>query len=396
MSARTSNLDRILGRLDDLDSNSLTVLVQRLVRERSLLTTVINSIREGLLLISENGLIEYANAAGRSLIGLKEDDIGKAILWKYVPELSHTIHHDMNFSGATAPTISRELEIAYPERRIVRIYMTPIATTEDNRYNRQFILLLTDITQDKLTVEERVENEKISSIMMLAAGVAHELGNPLNSINIHLQLIRRQLAKLENESASEKIDKAVKVCSGEVERLDGIIKNFLEAIRPSPPNLIEINLLDILEEVLEFLSQEIKNSGIGTEVILGDKLPSINADRDQIKQVFFNVSKNSIQAMEPGGELKITARADGDYVYIYFADTGKGIDPESMARLFQPYFTTKLGGHGLGMMICQRIMRDHGGQIGVDSREGKGTIVTLQFPRRTRRLKMLASEIGDC
>ena len=115
------------------------------------------------------------------------------------------------------------------------------------------------------------------------------------------------------------------------------------------------------------------------------------ADKNQLKQVFFNITKNAMESMQPGGRLLIKSRADDDSVYLLFGDSGSGIRQEDLGRLFQPYHTTKPGGHGLGLMIVQRIMRMHGGQVGVESREGKGTVVTLQFPRKDRRVRMLAS-----
>ena len=115
----------------------------------------------------------------------------------------------------------------------------------------------------------------------------------------------------------------------------------------------------------------------------------IRADRNQLKQVFFNLIKNAADAMQPGGILRVRTRTDDDSVFLLIGDTGTGIRQDDMARLFQPYHTTKQGGHGLGLMIVHRIMRDHGGQIGIDSKEGVGTVVTLQFPRRHRRVRML-------
>jgi signal transduction histidine kinase len=115
------------------------------------------------------------------------------------------------------------------------------------------------------------------------------------------------------------------------------------------------------------------------------------ADRNQLKQVFFNITKNAMEAMRPGGKLKIRSRVDDDLVFLLFGDSGSGIKQEDLVRMFQPYHTTKPGGHGLGLMIAQRIMREHGGQIGLESKEAIGTVVTLQFPRKDRRVRMLHS-----
>jgi len=217
------------------------------------------------------------------------------------------------------------------------------------------------------------------------------LGNPLNSLTIHLQLIERKLKKLKASPDSESVAESIQVCQDEVKRLDGIISNFLDAIRPRPPDLAETSLTDVLGEVLAFQQRELADRGIVVEAETPSDLPRVMADRGQLKQVFFNLIKNASEAMVPGGRLRIVARADDDSVFLAFGDSGAGIRQQDLVRLFQPYYTTKPGGHGLGLMIVQRIMREHGGQVGLESKEGVGTVVTLQFPRKDRRVRMLKS-----
>jgi len=188
---------------------------------------------------------------------------------------------------------------------------------------------------------------------------------------------------------STALDDSIRVCQEEVQRLDGIITNFLDAIRPQPPDLADTNLADVLDDVLNFQQQEIQDRDITVEAETPADLPVVKADRNQVKQVFFNLIKNAIEAMQPGGILRIKTRVDDDNVYLLFGDTGAGIKQDDLVRLFQPYHTTKPGGHGLGLMIVQRIMREHGGQVGIESKEGVGTLVTLQFPQKNRRVRML-------
>jgi len=384
----SSHLERILGRLDDLDEQNLAILVQRLARERSLLETVFNTIREGILVIDRTGSVEYANQAGLQLIGLRENDIGKAVLWKVMPELARSVK--LEFGTATQPhVVSREIEVSYPEHRHLRLYFVPFEQQQGLRTDTLYALILTDITEERISSEKRIEDERLSSIFILAAGVAHEIGNPLNSINIHLQLMQRQIKKLGNKPGIEKLANSVDICYREVGRLDGIINNFLEAIRPRDPDFQDVRLLDVLREVLDVQRDEIENRGIAVEVSTSDTLPIVAADRDQIKQVFFNILKNAMEAMGSGGQLRLTTRSDDEFVFIHIADTGTGISQDEVSRIFQPYFTTKKTGHGLGMVIVQRIMRAHGGQIGLDSEPGVGTIVTLQFPQKHRRVRMI-------
>ena len=384
---KNSSLDRVLGRLDTLDSVNLANLVQRLARERGLFEDIFNTLQEGVLVINSDGVIDYANDAAHRLIGLNDDELSGETLWRLVPGLRPSLGAALD-DGAL-PVMAREFELVYPEPRTVRLYMVPFRESSGSG-GRRFAVILSDVTREKESTEERIENERTSSILLLAAGVAHELGNPLNSLTIHLQLLERRLRKLKAEpKVTQSLSESLRVCQGEVARLDGIINNFLEAIRPQPPDLRELHVVEVLDEVLSFQARELADRGITIEAETTADLPVVMADRNQLKQVFFNIVKNAFEAMQPGGRLRIRTRADDDHVYLLFGDTGAGIKQEDLLRLFQPYHTTKPGGHGLGLMIVQRIMREHGGQVGIESKEGKGTVVTLEFPRKDRRVRML-------
>ncbi len=394
---KMSSLDRVLGRLESMDSVNLTNLVQRLARERKLLETVFNTLREGILVIDRHGVIEYANEASSRLIGLKEEEIGKITLWKLVPDLAKSLETNLDALRPKLPLLLREIEISYPETRYLRLYIVPFREEAagggeaDEHDLAHFAVILHDITQEKLSTEEMIENEKVSSILLLAGGVAHELGNPLNTINIHLQLIERQLKKLGESPVADKIRESAEICSAEVGRLDGVIDNFLKAIRPSPPDLQNLQLLDLIEEVLRTQAGEFSDRGIRVDVELSRDLPLIPGDRNQLKQVFFNIFRNAMDAMETGGHLRVRASSDDTSVYLQVADTGEGISRDNLSKVFQPYYTSKKKGHGLGMMIVQRIMRDHGGQVGIESQEGIGTVIFLQFVQKHRRARLLKS-----
>lgn len=389
---RHSSLDRVLGRLDTLDTVNLTNLVQRLARERGLFEDIFNALQEGVLVINTDGSIEYANAAAHRLIGIGDGELAGETLWRLVPGLRPSIEAglDDDDSGVAAalPVLAREFELAYPEPRTVRLYMVPFQTGGRGAA-RRFAVILSDITKDKATTEEMIEHERTSSILLLAAGVAHELGNPLNSLTIHLQLMARRLKKCAGRQETDALAESVSICQEEVKRLDGIITNFLQAIRPQPPDLAETNLAEVLADVLRFQQAELEDRAIVVEAETPADLPLVMADRNQLKQVFFNLTKNAMEAMNPGGHLRIRTRFDDDSVYLLFGDNGAGIRQEDLVRIFEPYHTTKPGGTGLGLAIVRRILRAHGGQVGIESKEGVGTVVTLQFPRKDRRVRML-------
>lgn len=386
-----SSLDRVLGRLDTLDSVNLANLVQRLARERGLFEEIFNTLQEGILVIRDDGAIEYANDSAQRLIGLGPDELTGQVLWRLVPGLRTSLGSalDLDAGRGAAPIVAREFELTYPESRTVRLYMVPFRATV-GAPARRFAIILSDVTKEKQSTEARIESERTSSILLLAAGVAHELGNPLNSLTIHLQLMERKLKRVKDSKDTQSIAESLRICQAEVTRLDGIISHFLEAIRPRSPDLAELHLMDVLDEVLRFQHRELADRGIVVEAEV-EALPPVMADRNQLKQVFFNLTKNAMEAMRPGGKLRIRSRVDDQSVFLLFGDTGSGIKSEDMVRLFQPYHTTKSGGHGLGLMIAQRIMREHGGQIGLESKESVGTVVTLQFPRKDRRVRMLQS-----
>ena len=387
---KLSSLDKVLGRLDRLDAAGLQTLVQRLARERTMLDAVFNILQEGVLVITADGEIDYANDAAAQMIGFKDQSGAAATLWRLVPGLRASLEGE-SAGGQTLgqPLITREFELTYPQARVVRLYMVPFH--EGEKGEARFVIILADITREKKSTQELIENERTSSVLLLAAGVAHELGNPLNSLTIHLQLIERKLKKLRDAKEATALTESIQICQGEVTRLDGIIQNFLEAIRPRPPDLADVNIVEVIEDVLRFQEKEFADREIKIEGELPESTPLIMADRNQLKQVFFNLLKNAMEAMQPGGMLGIRVRADDDSVFVRVADAGVGIKPEDLAKLFTPYHTTKVGGHGLGLMIVQRIMREHGGQVGIESKEGVGTVVTLQFPQKHRRVRMLKS-----
>jgi PAS domain S-box-containing protein len=389
MKARQDPIDSLIDRVDELDAASRANLISRLARERKLLNMVVNTLREGVIVVDSSGIVEFANPSACDMLGFSERDISRLSLWRAVPDLARTLRMSSKGYLLEEANVSRELELSYPQRRTVRLYLVPIEETLEEVQLARYAVILSDITGERDRTRQEIQDERVKSIIELAAGVAHELGNPLNSLNIHLQVMRRNLDKMPPADGLEKLSKSLGICAAEVERLDSIITHFLEAVRPREPDLSDLDLIAPLEESIEFLGPELEGAGIRVDIELGSSLPVVQGDRNQIKQVFFNVIKNARQAMKEGGSIRIRAFADDEFVYIQIGDTGEGIPQENLRKVFQPYFSTKEEGHGLGMMIVERIMRDHNGQIGIDSRPSVGTLVTLQFPQKHRRIRLL-------
>ncbi len=384
-------LDKVLGRLDDLDQVNLGILVQRLARERKLLETVFDVIRDGILVLDENGMLTYSNLVGRRLIGLKDGKNDKVRLHRVAPELARAIGIGRDTEVPHPEVVIREMQITYPEKRQIRAYAVPIENTAqaNAKSNAGTAVVMTDVTEERDKLKAQIETERVTSIMDLAAGVAHELGNPLNSINIHLQYLQRSLKS--DSIREEKSSRSLAACIKEVQRLDGIISHFLKAIRPTEPSFQKINLLSVIEETVLLREKELNNKKIKVRMEAGVREPMIRGDLEQVKQVFFNVIGNAIDAIPEGDEIRIVSGMDEEYVFAQVVDQGSGISKENISRVFEPYFTTKRKGHGIGMMIVHRIMRDHEGEVGIDSKEGSGTIITLKFPRKSPSLRLLES-----
>ncbi len=353
---------------------------KRLSRELAKIYSVFNAINSAILVVDKFGGISFANDFAKRIFAMR--DVNENI-FKYVPTLEEAVAS----VAETSITARREFEIEYPEKRMLVARIIPFATSDIKNY----AIIINDITQDKISEREQIENEKISSVVNLASGVAHELGNPLNSIGIHLQLAKRKLAKIKGISEEERkeLSDTVGVCMSEVSRLDTIIENFLKALRPIRPNASECDVLKALAETLSVLSGELADIGVTVSVKV-DVVPKVFADENLLKQLFFNVVRNAMEAMDGGGMITITASADDNFVKLSFSDTGCGMDESAMANLFEPYFTTKPDGHGLGMMIIQGIVRAHNGKIDVDSKKGEGTKISISLPRFERMVRRLA------
>ncbi|PYL52417.1 MAG: PAS domain-containing sensor histidine kinase [Verrucomicrobia bacterium] len=404
-------IEKLIGRLGKIGPEDVQNYFLRLAQEKGFLETVFNSIQEGIIVTDAKGRITYLNDAACQLFGLEADDsIGKR-LDERVRGLN------WNALSRSEGPISRDMEIFYPSNRFINFYSVPLVIerqpTDDKIDNRNIdppsptaspartsgatsisgeqvghAIILRDITETRRSEQQTIESERLNALTLLAAGVAHEIGNPLNSLNIHLQLIEREARKLDGANRAE-LHESVEVARAEINRLDSIISQFLRAIRPTRPQLRPENVNSIVEEAVRFFAPEIKDRDIVVEQELRSDLPLLELDRDQMKQAFYNVIKNSFEAMKSRGILRIRTDMDESHVIVRFTDTRGGISAPNLSRIFEPYFTTKTSGTGLGLLIVRRIVREHGGEMAIESSEGQGLTLTIRLPYVDKRVRML-------
>ena len=245
---------------------------------------------------------------------------------------------------------------------------------------------------EKRTKEARLRRaESLASLTTLAAGVAHEIKNPLGSIGIHIQLIKKGMAGKDSVEPKS-ILKHLDIVTEEVERLNKIVVDFLFAVRPMDIDLRSSDLNAVVRDLLNFVHVELAEGKIELREKLADGLPALMLDEKFVKQALLNIVKNAMSAMPRGGVLTISTVRKDDAVKLAVADTGIGIPRNIMDKIFEPYFTTRDFGSGLGLTIVYKIVKEHRGDISVDSQEGKGTTVTVSFPVPQKERQLLGYE----
>ncbi len=376
-------LDRFNAKLNDLDPASRQAYILRLMRERGFLETVFNAVEEGILVVDRKLKIRYFNRAAHELLGIPDNiesvrvsQLLQGVDWRRL------LRDDEEEWSRVA---RQEIEILYPTHRFVQFYLVPYP--EDAGLAA---VILRDVTESRARTMNEIADETASAVSLLAAGVAHEIGNPLNSLYLNLQILERSFNGKGSEIPAEEALDILQGCKAEVERLDSIIHGFLTAIRPGKPKFAPADVKEIIVEVLNFMRPEIEARLISVKCTWdAEKLPPVTGDAAQLKQAFYNIIRNAVQAMTNGGELTIYAYFDSDNLTVEFADTGKGITAAELGTMFTAFKTNKSGGNGIGLMIIERVCREHGAEFGVVSIPGKGAVFQIRFPRGGRRVRML-------
>ncbi|GAG54831.1 unnamed protein product, partial [marine sediment metagenome] len=207
----------------------------------------------------------------------------------------------------------------------------------------------------------------------------HEIKNPLASIGIHLRLIKKEMDG-KDIIKTKRVSEFLSIIKEEVERLNRIVVDFLFAVRPMNAELEYDNLNRVVRELLEFLKFELETEGIKVELELSEHIPRIRLDEKYMKHALLNIIKNAISAMPEGGVLKIETQLQGRELLLKLTDTGVGIPEKNIGKIFEPYFTTKDFGSGLGLTLVYKIVKEHLGEISVTSKEGEGATFILSFP----------------
>ena len=381
-------IEKLVSRLDRLEPGQVQSLVDRLVRDKGFLENVFEALREGVLILDPDGAVSFVNAAACGFFGLDaEEAIGRRL---------NALVRGLDWHSLMRPgrqAVSRDLEVFYPENRYLNFYLAPIAEDLDGEEAQLgYVMLVRDITESRREAEATLQSEQLNALTLLAAGVAHEIGNPLNSLGIHLQLLGRKINKLP-KGDRQQLGGHLETAQQEIQRLHTILQEFLHAIRPTTPQREPNSLNSLIETTLKTLEAELSCRNVQVELRLAEALPQLPLDAGQIQQALYNLFKNAYQSLPAeNGTLTVETRFNDFEISVVIEDNDSGISPEVMGALFEPYHTTKKTGTGLGLLIVRRIIREHGGEIEIDSEEHRGTRITLFFPRGDKRVRLLKDE----
>jgi two-component system nitrogen regulation sensor histidine kinase GlnL len=340
---------------------------------------IIANLEDGVVVLDSDGRIVIFNEAAEMLTEISESralELNAEQLFKREPWITEL----------AAKTWPPGKESARGEGDLLTRWgqKIPISVTASPLHDRdhQFlgtVLLLRDIKHRKELEEDLKRTDRLVLMGTLAAGLAHEIRNPLGGIKGAAQLLRRSLD--EQSALRQYTDIMVR----EVDRVNKLIENLLNLSRPPALSLAPVNIHEILEDVLLLESQTEPNGRVQIKKNFDPSLPPVRADRSQLMQVFLNLVKNAFEAMDSSGTLTVATRLETDFhirgngtrrnrfIWVEIADQGSGIKETDLAHIFSPFFTTKNSGTGLGLATCYQIIKEHGGLIRVESAEGKGT-----------------------
>jgi len=347
---------------------------RRLLQDaRAFASEVVTSLPVGLLTTGPDGRVALTNETASGLLGIGSEklagtplpDIGGLDWESYASELAQ---------GESV--LERETELTDALGRRIPVSLSASRIVNDEGLFLGHLFILRDLGEIKRLQEQVRRNERLSALGNLAAGIAHEIRNPLSSI-------KGFATYLAGKIKAEGPDKdAARVMIQEVDRLNRVVSELLEFAKPGQPVLKNEDVNAVIERALRLCGSDASGKGVEVRFQKDEALPPVPLDAERMTQVLLNLFLNAIQATERNGVLEVSTRREGSpgRLAVRIADTGKGMSPDVIANIFNPYFTTRPSGTGLGLAIVHRVVEGHGGEIKVESQPGTGTTFTILLP----------------
>jgi PAS domain S-box-containing protein len=374
-----------------MNGEQVQSLLSLVTEEYELLDAVLDSLGTGVIVCDSFHLVVQNNKAAARILPLEFHDIQDKPVWSCIrnPDLSAFVRETIE-SEETVQSQEFFLDEA-SSTRFLSISILPLVRSKSVRGT---IITIEDITERKADEMRSRRLESLASLTNLAATVAHEIKNPLGSISIYVQLTRKAIDQSDIQKKPQ-VTKYLDVVDEEIERLNKIVVDFLFAVRPLKFEFAPLDINAVVKGLSDFFSEELNRAGMVLTLDLVEALPYIQGDERFIRQMLVNLVKNAMAAMTPGGIIHIRTWNTDEFVYMTVEDTGSGIPEDMIHKIFEPYFTTKVDGTGLGLTMAYKVVKEHGGDIRVQSEQGKGTCFTISLPILRKAQKLIEYEEGE-
>ena len=370
---RTEDLSQVSLQLEEAYKKLEERAIQ-LINIQDYTQSILRSITSGVLTVGPDGSVTTANPAAERMLGMSE--------FEMVPKPIGALFRDDGGISADvskvlagrAPLTLREMTLITAGGRTVHVQASTSRMRAVGGNILGAVVTVEDVSDVKALTDQLIRADRLAAMGELTAGVAHEVRNPLGVIRASVQLLE------DAQCDQRRIHEAAGIIKQEIDRLDRVIKALLDFGRPSTPTLVQTDVESVLDDVLLFTTRFATQADVEIERVSESGLPLVVADPDQLKQVFLNLVTNAVQAMEDvGGRITITTRSEGDFVQVDVVDTGPGIDAQDLHKIFDPFYSRRAEGTGLGLTIVHRIVDEHGGHIEVESGES-GTLFRVSLP----------------
>jgi PAS domain S-box-containing protein len=356
--------------------------VQWLKRHESYMRNVLMDTADAIMSMDTNNIIRSWNEGAERIYGYKREEIiGNPVDILFPPDRLHELDIMAQIVRDKGSIKNMETERLRKDGKRVAVRITRTPVYDDLSQLVGYTAVVSDISEHKKMENRLIRTEKMASVGGFAAGLAHEIKNPLNSMSIHLMLLERRLGKSPDDLLKKNLNTIRNIREG-IDRLVNLTNDFLHFSKFFNINTTLENVNALLSTTIFIMEGIFLSKTIRLEREFAPDLPLIELDREKIQQVFHNVMQNSIEAMQSGGVIKVSTSQEGERVVIRIADTGCGIPPDQINRIFELFYSNKEEGTGLGLAIVHQIIELHGGEIQIESEPGKGTTCIIILPLR--------------
>ncbi len=340
--------------------------------------SIIQSIDVGLIVCDRQGRITTLNQAACIIWGIDADKAIGAPLKQVLPMGdTHAFATQVVRTGRVVRRDGVRLSLGDQDEKLLDVTFVPLQG--DRAAVDGVIVVAEDVTEKTRTKERLIQTERLALIGRMSAQVTHEIRNPLNALSLNAEMLEDEIQALDPERKTDARALLHSIAS-EIDRLTEVTETYLRLARQPSPHLERVDVGPIVQSLLGFLREEFAGDGVDVRCRVADNLPEAEVDENQLRQALLNILRNSREATRAGGHIDVIVEAGDGAVEIVIQDDGEGMDPEVLRHIFDPFYSTKSTGTGLGLPIAQQIIEEHGGTITVDSKQGRGTRFRIRLP----------------